>query len=55
MSAVEAARAAGWVYWLGDWYSTDLVAILMNEQPWCWRDTAHNLCLAQGIEFSCSA
>lgn len=48
-SALGAAQAAGWFYWLGDWYSTDLAAILALEHPVVWRGNARDLCLAHGV------
>jgi hypothetical protein len=52
VNPIQAARAAGWFYWLGCWWSSDLDAILHREHPPCWRDGARDLCLAYGIEFA---
>jgi hypothetical protein len=52
LPAIQAATRAGWFYWLGDWYTTDLAAVLHLEAPPRWTGTARDLCLAQGLEFA---
>lgn len=51
MTPTQRAQAAGWFYWFGDWYSTDVAAIVALEHPPCWRGTARDLCLAHGLAF----
>ncbi len=51
MDPVTAAYAAGWVFILGHWYSTDWEAIACLEHPPRWTGTATDLCLGHGIEF----
>lgn len=50
MTSVEAARAAGWFFFMGHWYSSDWDAIFALEHPPRWTGTATDLCLAHGIE-----
>ncbi len=54
MDAINAARAAGWVYCYFDrWMSTDLQALADMIHPWpFWTGTAGDLCLAHGIGFT---
>lgn len=52
MTSIEAARSAGWVYFLGFWYSTDILAILNSEHPVRWSGGARDLCLAHGVCFT---
>jgi hypothetical protein len=49
VTPIDAAQRAGWFYWFGYWFCTDSLAILNLEAPHCWRGTARDLCLAQGI------
>ncbi len=52
MDPVDAAQAAGWIYWGFDiWTSTDLWAIADRIHPWRWEGTATDLCLAHAIDF----
>ncbi len=53
MTAIDAARAAGWVYWGFDiWTSTDLESIFNLFHPLKYTGTARDVCLAHGICFT---
>ncbi len=52
MNAIEAARAAGWVFvGLGYWLATDWEAVAGGYYPIMWIGGARDLCLGHGIDF----